>query len=308
MKHCDYFKLQAKNLLRDYKTQFWNKKEGVFEYEPRFFDDIDEIVMNFNLDEKKPFGLMNSQHLIAKLAGFEKWGELIAASESSQEIGKLLLDNRQNNDGFMTNLVPSIIVEDWKAYLCEFLKQNNLKSIDDKVKLAIFKQDFLGEGEIEEEVKKPHEELMEIWLEWFDNKHRKAVWKYAKDINEKKPIPYIYKTKVPAQYASIPLQVFNIWNMFGSFTQDEQDGFDKLVNELLKDCTHKPIRGPRTKLTEEYYNENNPFENSFWDKEVECIHCGKKFLFNDAEIEDDLIVCPTDGCDGSLIDFMPINN
>ena len=46
----DYFKLQAKNLYRDFKTQ---KKddEGYYQYSPRFFKDIDGIIVDYDIDE-----------------------------------------------------------------------------------------------------------------------------------------------------------------------------------------------------------------------------------------------------------------
>ena len=37
-----YFKLQAKNLFRDFKTQTFDE-EGLTRYSPRFFKDIDDI-------------------------------------------------------------------------------------------------------------------------------------------------------------------------------------------------------------------------------------------------------------------------
>ena len=37
-----YFKLQAKNLNSDIKTQFFSDEEGLLDYKPRFFD-VNEI-------------------------------------------------------------------------------------------------------------------------------------------------------------------------------------------------------------------------------------------------------------------------
>ena len=66
----EFFKQQAKSLLKDYNTKVYNEDEGFYEYSPRFFHDIDEIVMNFGIDEEGSFTLMNAQHVIAKLSGF----------------------------------------------------------------------------------------------------------------------------------------------------------------------------------------------------------------------------------------------
>ncbi len=38
MEHIEYFKLQAKNLLKDYKTRFFDETEGIFDYQPNYFD------------------------------------------------------------------------------------------------------------------------------------------------------------------------------------------------------------------------------------------------------------------------------
>ncbi|MBQ7374280.1 MAG: hypothetical protein IJW64_06970 [Clostridia bacterium] len=140
----EFFKQQAKSLLKDYNTKVYNEDEGFYEYSPRFFHDIDEIVMNFDIDEEGSFTLMNAQHVIAKLSGFYKWTELIKASSASLELGKLLLDNRiayQEKLGLFTNMVESIIVADWKDY-----EQAYLSDADDETKLEVFKEVFLSDA------------------------------------------------------------------------------------------------------------------------------------------------------------------
>ena len=90
-----------------------------------------------------PFKKKNAQHVIARLAGFHKWTELIKASEPALELGKLLLKNRQiyqEKQGYFTDLVESMIVADWKEY-----EQQYLKDLDDEAKLEVFKKVFLDE-------------------------------------------------------------------------------------------------------------------------------------------------------------------
>ena len=48
-----YFKLQAKNLNRDIKTQFFNEEDELLDYKPRFFD-VNDIVVMYDLDERDP--------------------------------------------------------------------------------------------------------------------------------------------------------------------------------------------------------------------------------------------------------------
>lgn len=143
MTNLDFFKQQADFFLKDYQSRTFNDNDEIYEYHPRFFHDIDEIILNFNIEEEEPFTLMNAQHIIARLAGFYKWTELKKASEPILEIGKLLLNNResyQQKQGFFTNMVESLIVSDWKSYETE-----NLKGFSDEDKLEIFKKVFLEE-------------------------------------------------------------------------------------------------------------------------------------------------------------------
>lgn len=159
MTNIEFFKLQAKNLFSDYKSRIYNDRDGIYEYFPRFFSDIDDIIFNFEIDEEAPFTLMNAQHIIARLAGFYKWNELIKASEPRLELGKLLLTNRIDyleKVPIITN-DESMIVEDWKFFLAE----NRLEESDDETKLNIFKNYFLQEEKI---LKKLNKEKISINL------------------------------------------------------------------------------------------------------------------------------------------------
>jgi len=139
MTHIEFLKVQSKNLLRDYKTQFINEEEGgILDYKPNFFSSVD-AVFNFEFlgfeEEKIEFTLMKSQHIVAKLAGFRKWSELINASESAQELGKLLFIHRNEFDESL-DFGPSGVVEMWEQVVFE----NGLEGADDSEKLDILKQ------------------------------------------------------------------------------------------------------------------------------------------------------------------------
>ena len=126
MTNIEFFKQQAKNLLKDYKTRYFNKDEGYYEYNPRFFSDFEDIAFDFNIEDNNEFTLMKAQHIIARLSNFYKWTDLIKASEPALELGKLLLTNREN-----------INIEDWQMY-----EEANLKGFDDESKLEVFKMVF----------------------------------------------------------------------------------------------------------------------------------------------------------------------
>ena len=133
MATIEFFKQQSKNFMKDYKTRAFNEAEGFYEYSPRYFQDIDELLYNFGFKDEEAFPLMNAQHIIAQLAGFYKWNELIQSSEAALEIGKLLLINRNHNRWFN-------IVDDWKRY-----ESQNLQGFDDYAKLDVFQRVFLGQ-------------------------------------------------------------------------------------------------------------------------------------------------------------------
>ena len=143
MATIEFFKQQAKNLLKDYNTRVFNEAEGFYEYTPRFFHDIDDLVITFDIKEDGSFTLMNAQHIVSRLAGFYKWNELIKASEERLELGKLLIENRisyQEKSGIITNMVDSLIVDAWRK-----IEENFDENWDDEARLEAFKVVFLKE-------------------------------------------------------------------------------------------------------------------------------------------------------------------
>ena len=132
MKTIEYLKLQAKNLHKDFKTQkpYFDSSLGdnFFEYSPKFFD-VDALVTDFDIREDD-FTLMNAQHIIAKLVGFEKWTEMIMASPPALELAKLLFDN-----------MHKIRNEEWQYYILDVENENSI-TLDDEDKLDIFKTVF----------------------------------------------------------------------------------------------------------------------------------------------------------------------
>ena len=94
MNNIEFFKLSAKNLLKDFKTRRYNKSGKCYEYTPKYFD-IGGIFFNLDIPDTKDdfsFTLMNAQHLIAKLVGFEKWDNLIHAPEPEQDSARKKLE------------------------------------------------------------------------------------------------------------------------------------------------------------------------------------------------------------------------
>ncbi|MFD1258548.1 hypothetical protein ACFQ3S_17205 [Mucilaginibacter terrae] len=132
MKPIDYFKLQSKNLHRDYKTQTSvfdaTINEHLYEYNPTFFD-FDSLVLDYDIN-KENFTLMKAQHVIAQLVGFSKWTEMLDASPIELELAKLLFDN-----------MHKISAEEWHYYIRDLEITNN-EIYDAEWRLGIFKQVF----------------------------------------------------------------------------------------------------------------------------------------------------------------------
>ena len=136
MTHTEFFKLQAKNLFRDYQTKIkvFDKEinDYFYEYSPQYFD-IGGVILYFDIDEDD-FSLMKAQHIIANMLGFSKWGELVKAHEPELELAKLLFSNQER-----------ISLEDWKMYIIGTERDNNT-TFDPDTRLEIFKLIFLDEG------------------------------------------------------------------------------------------------------------------------------------------------------------------
>lgn len=129
-----YFKLQSKNLFKDYKTQYVSEvyEDGgnLYDYRPHYFD-VNGIVVDFDIDEEN-FTLMKAQHVIAYLAGFRKWTDLIKASGVELELAKLLFDNQHK-----------ISIDDWDIYMA-ITERDNQMTFDAEDRLGIFKEVFVN--------------------------------------------------------------------------------------------------------------------------------------------------------------------
>lgn len=134
MTHLEFFKLQAKNLFRDFQTK---KKSpdasiGDYVYDPKYFD-IEGVILYFDIDEEN-FTLMKAQHILANMVGFEKWTDMLKADESELELAKLLFDNQYR-----------VSLDDWQMYIIGAERDSNT-AFDSNTKLEIFKLVFLEGG------------------------------------------------------------------------------------------------------------------------------------------------------------------
>ncbi|WP_163409794.1 hypothetical protein [Flavobacterium ajazii] len=132
----DYFKLQAKNLHKDFKTKspVLDKTTTAFlyEYTSKYFD-IEMIIADFDIDEDN-FSLMNAQHVIAKIANFDKWADLLKASPAELELAKLMFDYQ--------NKVDKV---GWYFYI-QNAQSMNVVELDTEIQVDIFKQMVIEEN------------------------------------------------------------------------------------------------------------------------------------------------------------------
>ena len=121
MKTIDYFRLQAKNLFKDFKA----RKQKYFS------DDAEYIILCEYGYNEDGFCLMKAQHIIALMIGFNKWADLLNASDSELEVAKLLFENRDKID-----------IDDWKMYISNTEKSMNI-IIDAEAKLEILRRNWI---------------------------------------------------------------------------------------------------------------------------------------------------------------------
>lgn len=94
MTTIDYYKQQAKLLLKDYnlfKENNFNQNEAMFD-EPQEHFDVHNVFSKVNKRTDEDITLMNAQHIIAKISDFKDWNDVLHSSESQREIGAFKLN------------------------------------------------------------------------------------------------------------------------------------------------------------------------------------------------------------------------
>lgn len=136
MNTIDYFRLQAKNLHKDFKTKtrVFDKmaNDFLYEYEPKYFD-VEMIVTEFNIDEEN-FSLMNAQHIIAKIINFNSWAALLKASSAELELAKLLYDYQDRID-----------LIGWQLYIADSQTMNDTE-LNTEIQIDIFQKVVVEEN------------------------------------------------------------------------------------------------------------------------------------------------------------------
>ena len=101
MSNLELFQKEAKNLLKDWKTQTKTvESDGsvAYSYSPKFYD-VKNLFLYYEFSDKneQDIKLSRVQHLIAKIASFKKWNELIQSSSGHLEFAELLVRQAKND-------------------------------------------------------------------------------------------------------------------------------------------------------------------------------------------------------------------
>ena len=102
MSNLEFFKKQAKNLLKDWQTQTKTVEEDgliTYNYSTKFYD-VGDLFFYYEFSDKdeQDIKLARAQHLIAQMVGFKKWTDLVAASEKELEYAEVLLRHFKNSE------------------------------------------------------------------------------------------------------------------------------------------------------------------------------------------------------------------
>lgn len=222
MKPIDYFKLQAKNLFKDYKTQFVDHilPDGTtcYDYMPEYFD-LTTIWLDFEeyFDEEN-FSLMKAQHLMAIMLGFNKWSDLLNASEVELELAKLRFDNQDR-----------ISFEEWEENVLMIEGEHNF-TFDAQGKLDYFKHGLSvpgGHG-------------------LFDKDYRLSQNIRFEQINDKQPVTI--RTDDDVKIISLPL------------SKENRVEFINTANSVFKSITAQ-IEPRNLELTHQLWDAENYVDN-----------------------------------------------
>ena len=298
MTNLEFFKNEAKKFLKDWRTQTQTvESDGIilYHYNSTFYD-IKGLFLYYELDDKDELDikLARAQHFIAQMVGFRKWDDLIHATEIELELAEYLLRKFKNAEEIMRweqltgapNITP-----DNAAELLDYAKY--IDEMDERVKIP-----FLPSEQITILSGKPRINQ----LNEFDDEHnpggtlRKDSYVFcphcekAFNFNQSKVIKdnstnltmVVCKNFPTCKGMYLDYKVLSHTILYGVAREHElEKGFDI-------------------------------FPNLSMNTKIECLHCGDKYIYNEAKA----VIDPNDGealihcknypkCNGTLIDFMP---
>ena len=301
MSHLDFFKRQAKNLLKDWQTQTKTVgKDGFisYHYDWKFFD-VGDLFFYYEFDDKdeQDIKLARAQHLIAKMVGFKKWNDLIQASEIELELAELLLrrfktaqDVQEWDEALLFAGVAQYGTEAVLEYARQFYQFGNAKELvhfpEDKI--TVLSGNLRTEALNQFDAWHNPAGVLRVDSSVFCLHCRKSFdFKQSKVIkdNEKNLTMVVCKNFPTCKGTYLDYKVLTPTILYG------EAKFAELERAM------------------------QAFPHLNLDTKVHCIHCGKEFLFNEANV----VVFPDSNeaciqckqypeCNGTLIDMIPVHN
>ena len=305
MEHLSFFKLQAKNLLKDFKSLHCDEGDRHSEYTPKYFD-VDGILLYFNYrfdEDNFTFTLMNAQHIIAKMVGYEKWENLIRASESAQELAELLLRRFKTAEDIQN-------WEDTVSFASKDVVQKYGQEVLSAETMLDYARQYYELGDRQEIVHLPTERISVLTgklrtnaLAQFDDEHNPAGSLRLDSVvfcrHCKKPFDFKRSKVIKDNESNLTMVVCkNYPNCKGTYLD-------------YKVLTPTVLYGEAR--TAELEQGTRIFSNIKMDSKVHCIHCGQQYSYNEAnaviDAEDGQVYVHCKNypkCDGTLIDMMPV--
>lgn len=297
MSNLDFFHNQAKNFLKDWKTQKQTvESDGYisYHYDWKFYD-VGDLFFYYEFDDKdeQDIKLARAQHLIAKMVGFKKWDDLIHASETELQLAELLLRRFKTAQD----------VQDWEETLnFTGIEQYGVEAVLD------YARQYYELGDRKEILNLPSDKITILSgkprtneINNFDDKHNPAG-SLRKDSTVfcthcRKTFDFKQSKVIKDNDNNLTMVVCkNYPNCRGTYLD-----YKVLTPTIL----YEEAR------TQSLKNELKGFSHITMKSRVHCIHCGDEYLYNEANA----VISPDDGevwihcknypkCDGTIIDMM----
>ena len=299
MSHEEFFKNEAKKFLKDWQTQTKTIENDGFisyHYNWKFFD-VGDLFFYYELDDEdeQDIKLARAQHYIAKMVGFEKWDELIHASETRLELSELLLRRFKNAQD----------IQEWE----DALVFSGVAQYGDEAVLDYARQ-YYELGDRKEIANLPVERISlltgkskSVELNNFSDKNnpagilRKDSYVFCSHCNK----AFNFKqSKVIKENDSAKTMVVckNYPNCRGTYLDYKVLTPTILYGEARISELKKGIE---------------EFPSISMNRKIKCLHCGERYLYSEAQV----VVDPDDGkpwihcknypdCSGNPLDFIPI--
>lgn len=297
MSNLDFFHNQAKNFLKDWKTQKQSaESDGYisYHYDWKFYD-VGDLFFYYDFDDKdeQDIKLARAQHIIAKMVGFKKWDDLIHASETELQLAELLLRRFKTAQD----------VQDWEETLnFTGIEQYGVEAVLD------YARQYYELGDRKEIVNLPSDKITILSgkprtneINKFDDKHNPAG-SLRKDSTVfcthcRKTFDFKQSKVIKENDNNLTMVVCkNYPNCHGTYLDYKVLTPTILYEEARTQSLEKELKG---------------FAHITMNSRVHCIHCGDEYYYNEANA----VVSPDDGeiwihcknypnCDGTIIDMM----